>query len=84
MTEFIEEVVELLSKKAGQLFNLDPATLSAATRFKEDLGCKSVDIVKFTVLLEDEYDVEVPFMAFNRCVTFADAAAFVADALGIS
>ena len=40
--------------------------------------------MKFTTTLEDEYDVEVPFMAFKRCLTFGDAAAFVADALGVS
>lgn len=82
--EFIEEVVELLANKAAELFNADPSALNAETRFKEDLGCKSIDIVKFSAALEDEYDVEVPFMALNRCVTFADAAALVADALGIS
>lgn len=82
--EFIEEVVELLAKKAAELFQVDAAALNAETRFNEDLHCKSVDLVKFTTTLEDEYDVEVPFMAFKRCKTFGDAAAFVADALGVS
>ena len=82
--EFIEEVVGVLAKRAAELFNVDAATLSAATRFNEDLHCKSVDLVKFTTTLEDEYDVEVPFMAFKRSLTFGDAAAFVADALGVS
>lgn len=82
--EFFEEVVDLLANKAAELFNLAPSTLGPDTRFKEDLGCKSIDIVKITVALENEYDVEVPFMAFMRCATFADAAAFIADALGIS
>lgn len=82
--EFIEEVTALLAGKAAELLRVDAATLTAETRFIEDLHCKSVDLVKFTTLLEDEYDVEVPFMAFKRCKTFGDAAAFVADALGIS
>lgn len=80
---FQEEVVALLVKKAAELFGLDPASLNAETRFKEDLGCKSADIVKFTVALEDEYDVEVPFMAFNRNATFGEAAAYMSDLTGI-
>lgn len=82
--EFIDEVTELLANRAATIFNLDAANLGPDTRFVEDLHAKSVDLVKFTTLLEDEYDVEVPFMAFKRCATFRDAAGFIADALGIS
>lgn len=81
--DFKEEVIELLIKKAAALYGLDPDTLNGDTRFKEDLGCKSSDIVKFTVALEDEYDVEVPFMAFNRNKTFAEAADYMSELLGI-
>lgn len=83
MMTFREEVIELLKKKAADLFGKDPAALDGETRFKEDLGCKSADIVKFTVALEDEYDVEVPFMAFNRCETFAAAADYISELTGI-
>lgn len=78
-----EEVIELLSKKAAALFGVDASTLGESTSFKEDLKCKSADIVKFTVALEDEYDVEVPFMAFNRCKTFGEAADYVSEITGI-
>lgn len=80
---FRDEVIELLCKKAADLFGLDASTLGADTRFKEDLGCKSADIVKFTVALEDEYDVEVPFMAFNRNATFGEAADYMSELTGI-
>lgn len=79
---FREEVIELLIQKAAAMFGKDPATLSGETRFKEDLGCKSADIVKFTLALEAEYDVEVPFMAFNRNETFAAAADYLAEMTG--
>ena len=80
---FKDEVLELLIESTVENMGVDRATLSADTRFKEDLGCKSVDIVRFTAALEDEYEVEVPFMAFNRCVTFGDAAAYVSKLMGI-
>jgi len=77
-----EEVVEALSKKAAELFGVDMAKLGPDTRFKEDLGAKSIDIVKFGALLEDIYEVEIPFMELVKKLTFKDAAAFIAEMFG--
>lgn len=80
---FFEEVVALLVDTAANLYGLDADTLNENTSFKDDLKCKSADIVKFTLALEEEYDVEVPFMAFNRCLTFGDAANYMSELTGI-
>ena len=80
---FRDEVIELLINTVTDLLGVDPASLNENTRFKEDLGCKSSNIVQITVALEDEYDVEVPFMAFNRCATFGDAADYMSELTGI-
>ena len=77
-----EEVIEALSKKAASLFGLDAAELGADVRFIEDLNAKSVDMVKFSALLEDIFEVEVPFMDFVKNRTFGDAAAYIAGMLG--
>ena len=77
--EFREHVIELLVAKAAKMFGLDPATLGPQTTFKADLGCKSAHIVQFTTSLEDEFDVEVPYMEFNRKETFEDAAEYIAE-----
>lgn len=83
MMSFREEVIELLSNTVADLLGVDASTLNENTRFKEDLGCQSVNIVQITVALENEYDVEVPYMAFNRCVTFGDAADYMSELTGI-
>lgn len=83
MNEFQEEVVDILKDKAAEIFGVDAESLSAETKFVDDLHCKSVNIVQFASALEDEYEVEVPFMQLNKCVTFADAAKFVDDALSM-
>ena len=83
MNEFQEEVVDILKSKAAEIFGVDAATLSAETSFVDDLHCKSVNIVHFASALEDEYEVEVPYMQLNKCKTFADAAKFVDDALSM-
>ena len=83
MNEFQEEVVDILKSKAAEIFGVDAATLSAETSFVDDLHCKSVTIEQFASALEDEYEVEVPYMQLNKCKTFADAAKFVDDALSM-
>lgn len=81
--EFQAEVVDILKDKAAEIFGADPATLSTDTRFIEDLHCKSVNIVQFASALEDEYEVEVPFMELNKKKTFGEAAALVDEKLSM-
>lgn len=83
MNDFQLEVIDVLKDKANDLFGTDPATLGPDTKFVDDLHCKSVNIVQFASALEDEYEVEVPYMQLNKCETFADAAKFVDDALSM-
>ncbi len=72
-----EEVVEILKQKAAEVLAVDPQTLDENTRFDEDLHAKSVNFVQFTAALEDEYDVEVPFMEFRRKKTFGEAGDYI-------
>jgi acyl carrier protein len=77
-----EEVVDALAKKAAVLFNLDASKLGPETRFIEDLDAKSINFVQLSSVLEDMYDLEVPFMGFRRNKTFAEAADYIAGLLG--
>lgn len=77
-----DEVVELLCKKAAELFGVDASTLNENTRFKEDLNCKSINYVQFSAALEDEYDVEVPFMQFVKIKTFGEAGDYIGAMFG--
>ena len=77
-----EEALDILVKKAASIFTLDPATLGAQTRFAEDLQAKSVNYIQLSAALEDEFDVEVPFMEFKRKATFGEAADYIAAMFG--
>ena len=77
-----EEALDILVKKAASIFNLDSATLGAQTRFAEDLQAKSVNYIQLSAALEDEFDVEVPFMEFKRKATFGEAADYIAAMFG--
>lgn len=83
MNEFQEEVIGILKDKAAEIFGVDPDTLGPETRFVEDLHCKSVNIVQFAAALEDEYEVEVPFMQLNKKKNFQEAAQYIDDALSM-
>ena len=77
-----EEIIEALSKKAAKVFGVDPLSLGPDTSFEEDLHAKSVHIVQFSAVLEDIYEVEVPFMEFKRKRTFGEAADYIEQLLG--
>ena len=80
MDEDRQEVFDALCTRASQLFGKDASEFTLDTKF-EDLNIKSVQVSQITTYLEDELDVEVPYMKFRRCATFGEAVDFVADLL---
>ena len=78
-----EEAIEVLIKKTKDIVpSIDESTLGPDTSFEDDLHCKSIHYVQFSAALEDEFDVEVPFMEFKRKKTFAEAGEYIAEMLG--
>lgn len=75
--ELVDQILEVIIKRAAQVFNKQASELNADTRFAEDLQAKSVNYVQITTVLEDEYDVEIPFMEFKRTKTFGEAAQYI-------
>ncbi len=74
-----EEVLERIINRAAELYKVDPGQYSADTRFVEDLKAKSVNYVQILAVLEEEFDVQIPFMEFRRKKTFGEAAEYVAS-----
>lgn len=81
MNAFMKEVVEVLKNGAATILGVDPSTLSGDTQLDADLHCASMHLVQLSTILENEYEVEVPYMEMKRCKTFADVAAYVDKAL---
>lgn len=81
MRDIRNEVIALMKEKCAYLFHVDIDTLGEDTRLAEDLQCKSVNYVQLSTYLEDEYDVEVPYMAFKRNKTIGDIAEYMMDLL---
>jgi acyl carrier protein len=64
-TTLIEAVSATLHRPAGEL--------DEGTQIIGDLGAKSVDIVRIISALEDEFELEIPFMEFRRKKTIGEA-----------
>ena len=72
-----DQVFETLAARCAYLWDVDVATVKPETTFEEH-DTKSGDISKMTTYLEDEYDVEFPYLGFKKNKTVGDAAAWVA------
>ena len=77
--ELRDEILEKIIERASEIFQKDPSELDEDTQFVEDLKAKSVNYVQIISVLEDEFDIEINFMAFRRNKTFGEAADFVAE-----
>lgn len=75
-------VVAKIIERGSKLWGKAPSELSESTRFTEDVNAKSVHFSQITTFLEDEFDIEVPFMNFRRNKTIGEAAEYVVDLIG--
>lgn len=74
--ELREEILEKLIERAAAILNKEASEFSEETIFA-DLALKSVNYSQIITVLEDEFDVEVPFMDFKRKKTFGEAADYI-------
>ena len=75
------EVIEKIIERGAPLWGKNPEELGEETRFAEDVNAKSVHISQITTYLEDEFDIEVPYMQFLRKKTIGEAADYVCELL---
>lgn len=75
-----KEVLTKIIERASEIWKVDVATLNEDTEFAA-FNPKSTHYSQLTTFLEDEFDVEVPYLGFKRCKTFGDAVEYVVDLL---
>ena len=74
-----EQAVQKIIERASAIFGKGPGEINEDTRFAEDLGAKSGNVSQMTTFLEDEFDVEIPFMEFTRKKTVGEAADYITE-----
>lgn len=73
-----EQVLVKIIERGSNIWGIDAGELNADTEFA-DMNPKSTHYSQITTYLEDEFDLEVPYMNFKRCKTLGEAAQYVVD-----
>ncbi len=75
-----EKVLQKIIERASGIWAVDASTLNCDTQFA-DMNPKSTHYSQITTYLEDEFDIEVPYINFKRCKTLGEAADYVVELL---
>jgi len=57
----------------------DPAEVKEDSKFIEDLGADSLDVVELVMALEEKFDIEIPDEDAEGIMTVQDAIKYVED-----
>ena len=55
----------------------DPAEVKEDSKFIEDLGADSLDVVELVMALEEKFDIEIPDEDAEKILTVADAISYI-------
>ncbi len=57
--------------------NVNPDEVKEESRFVEDLGADSLDVVELVMALEEKFDIEIPDDQAEKIATVGDAIKFI-------
>jgi len=57
--------------------NVKPEEVKEDSKFVEDLGADSLDVVELVMALEEKFDIEIPDEDAEKIATVADAISFI-------
>ena len=75
--EVVAKVVDLISSSLG----VSPDEIEASNSFIDDLGADSLDIVDLGILIEKEFDIEIPDEDAEKITTVQDSIDYINDHL---
>ncbi len=59
--------------------NVSPDEVKEASKFVEDLGADSLDVVELVMALEEKFDIEIPDDQAENIATVSDAIKFIEE-----
>ena len=77
MASLRDQVSTTMYAAVSAAMNKPVEELTDATELIVDLGAKSVNFVRIIAALEDELDLEIPFMEFRRKKSIGEAIDYV-------
>jgi len=72
----LDEVKEVVVEQLG----LDIDVIKEDSKFVEDLGADSLDVVELVMALEEKFDIEIPDESAEGITTVTDAVKFIEEA----
>ncbi len=57
--------------------NVNPDEVKEDSKFVEDLGADSLDVVELVMALEEKFDIEIPDEDAEKILTVADAIKYI-------
>ena len=58
---------------------IDPSKVTPDTKFADDLGLDSLDIVEVVMAIEDEFAIEIPDQEADKIASIADAVEYISS-----
>ncbi|MBE0495982.1 MAG: acyl carrier protein [Campylobacterales bacterium] len=71
----LDEVKEVVVEQ----LNVNPDEVKAESKFVEDLGADSLDVVELVMALEEKFDIEIPDADAEKIITVGDALKYIED-----
>ena len=72
-----EEVFTKVKEVIAEVFSTEEKELSLETRFADDLGAESLDIVTMLMEFEDAFDRQIPDEDAEKLLTIGDAVNYI-------
>ena len=69
----IDDVKEVVAEQ----LNVDVAEIKEDSKFVEDLGADSLEVVELVMALEEKFDIEIPDSDAEGIATVGDAVSYV-------
>jgi acyl carrier protein len=73
----MSDIAERIRNIVIHHLQVDAKDIDEETRFVEDLGADSIDLVELRLALEEEFDVEIPEEAADSILTIGAAVKFL-------
>ena len=71
--------IERLYKAVASVLDIDESTITPESKFADDLGADSLDIVELIMALEEAFDIEIPDADAEKVVTVGDVVDYIKD-----